>query len=109
MREKTLKYIVSLFFMFTLLFKATGSLVMIFSTSFDNEVITELLMDQEKEEKKGNGKTEAGADELFEKAVLPAEDFLLLAIHSTLQSNDTESLQNVYPDTLTPPPNTISG
>lgn len=107
MKGKSTKLFISLFFISILLFKAAGSLTLIYATTFDEIAISELLVEREQEEKKGNAKSEAGIDELFEKAVLPAEESFALLLNSTMISSDNEPLQDTYPDTLTPPPNSL--
>jgi hypothetical protein len=105
MKDKTLKYFIGLFLVMTLLFKATGTIIMLFSAYSSEMVVAELLMEQEQEENKGNSKAETGADELFEKALLPDCDYVLMIIEKPLLHIASESLQDVHLETLTPPPN----
>lgn len=106
MRTSPARYIVSLFFVALMVFKGATFLVSVLSSHLEDIPISELLMDLDQEEKKGSAKTETGPDELFDKAVLPADDLLITQTISTRIRSGAESLQAVYLDTLTPPPNT---
>lgn len=67
--------------------------------------ISELMMETEQEEKKGGNKAETSMDELFDKAVLSSSEFFVIIRSSTEIPAVAESLQDVYLDELTPPPN----
>jgi hypothetical protein len=66
--------------------------------------ISEMMTETEQEEKKGS-KAEVSIDELFEKAILPAEEFLPDSKSPLPQPVDTGSLPEVHLDRPTPPPN----
>ena len=106
MKAATLKYIISLFFVSLLLFKAGVSIVSVFSSRL-NEPVAEMLM--ENEEKKSSSRAESSIEEeLFGKALLP-EEFVFIANNiSTEIVAITEPLPGIYLDTLTPPPNSLS-
>lgn len=96
---------ISLFLISLLLFKGTGILLTVFPSAFKSLAVAELLLESE-QEKKGNARGETAPDELFEKALLPADGFPLMAPAAEPWAGTDESLPDVYLDTLTPPPNT---
>lgn len=101
------KYIISLFFISLLLAKGACILATVFSARDNNFIATELVSEQE-QEKKGNTRSETGADELFEKALLPENPFELALLATSYPNSTDESLQDFFPDTITPPPNRIA-
>src|SRR5689334_5355584 len=106
MKAATLKYIISLFFVSLLLFKAATSIISVFSSRLDKPV-TEFLM--ETEDKKNSSRAETSLEEeLFGKALLPEEFVFITNNTSTEIDALTETLPGVYLDTLTPPPNSLS-
>lgn len=96
-----LRHIISLFFISILLIKGSYTLVSMTCPGGDI-VVAELLA--EPEENKGGAKGGA-ADELFEKALLPENDLFFVSVVAEYSNYSDASLPDVYPDTLTPPPN----
>src|SRR5690349_11409983 len=101
MKGKAAKYVICVFLAAVLLLKATASLVIIFSHS-SQIVVTEWLLDREQEEKKNNNRAEAGADELFEKALVPECEYVLIISERPLLHTGPETLHDVHLDTFTP-------
>lgn len=76
-----------------------------FTNVDDNYAVAELLPETEQEEKKSSSKSETATEEFLEKALLPSNEMLFPGICSANRFNSEDSLQHVYLDTITPPPN----
>jgi hypothetical protein len=105
MRAILFRRIISFCLATLLIFKGAVFLSTVYISHSDIQ-ISELLMETEQEEKKGGNKAaETSMDELFDKAVLSSSEFFVIIRSSTEIQGAAESLQDVYLDELTPPPN----
>ena len=104
MRSILFRRIISFCLATLLIFKGAVFLSTVYISHSDIQ-ISELLMETEQEEKKGNSKAETSMDELFDKAVLSSADSFVIIKSSTQIPAVAEALQQVYLDQLTPPPN----
>jgi hypothetical protein len=104
MRAILFRRIISFCLATLLIFKGAVFLSTVYISHSDIQ-ISELMMETEQEEKKGGTKAETSMDELFDKAVLSSSEFFVIIRSSTEIPAVAESLQDVYLDQLTPPPN----
>jgi hypothetical protein len=100
MKGSVLRHTIGLFLVSILLFKSAATLIVTFSIHTSSIAITEALPEEEKK-----SKAENAPDEFTEKALLPVTDVLFPIGSSSGIHAINQLWQDVYLDTLTPPPN----